>query len=350
MLSKIDELKRTLEELQKRTGSIPFSMLYSLSDLAGQRWAEFDAAWSTFSTELRRRLIQALVELAEASFEVYFEPIFRHCLGDPDEQVRAMAIDGLWESEDPALIGPLLVMLRSDPSPQVRAAAAKGLGHYVLAGELEELAQPIQARIVTELLTTIHTPAEEIEVRRRAVESVAYAAVPEVLEMLEMAYYDDDEQMRISAVTGMGRSCDRRWKDILAAELQSDSPAMRYEAAWACGELALHQVVPTLARLIHDPDAQVRNATIWALGQIGGPRAKEILLEAYEESTDEDTLNAIDEALAEQALFEGEFDFPLYEFSEDLDDGLFEDEYTSPWDADEEEDDEFDEGWESEEL
>ncbi len=322
-------------------------MLYPLSDLAGQRWAEFNAVWDTFSTEQRRRLIQALVELAEASFEVYFEPIFRHCLSDPDDQVRAMAIDGLWESEDPSLIGPLLVMLRSDPSPQVRAAAAKGLGHFVLAGELEELAEPIQARIVNELLTTIYTTAEEIEVRRRAVESAAYAGTPEVLEMLEMAYYDDDEQMRLSAVTGMGRSCDRRWKEILAEELQSHSPAMRYEAAWACGELALPQVVPILARLIHDPDAQVRSATIWALGQIGGPQAREILLEAYDEAGDEDTLEALDEALAEQALFEGEFDFPLYEFSEDLDDELFDQEFPSPWEA--EEDGELDEDWEDEE-
>jgi len=335
MVSNLDELKQTLEDLKKRKGTIPFSMLYPLSDLAGQRWVEFDTAWSTFSTDQRRHLIQALVELAEASFEVYFDPIFRHCLDDPDEKVRAMAIDGLWENEDPALIGPLLTMLRSDPSAQVRAAAARGLGHFVLAGELEKLDQPIQARIVNELLITIHLAEEQTEVRRRAVESVAYASTPEVLDALEMAYSDEDEQMRISAVTGMGRSCDRRWKEILLAELQSDSPAMRYEAAWACGELALRQVVPVLGRLVDDPDAQVRSAAIWALGQIGGPLAREILLEAYDQAGDEDTLDAIDEALAEQALLEGEFDFPLYELDEDLDGELPEDEFFPIWDAEE---------------
>jgi HEAT repeat protein len=280
--------------------------------------------------------VEALVELAEASFQVNFDAIFRHCLADPDERVRAIAIDGLWENENRSLIGPFLTILRGDPSAQVRAAAASGLGRFVLAGELEKLEAPVEARILTELLTTIHTAEESVEVRRRAVESVGYACTPEALEALDMAYDDEDERMRMSAIVGMGRSCDKRWKSIVMAELASPSAAMRYEAALASGGLALREAVPALSHLLDDSDRQVRDATIWSLGQIGGPQAKEVLLAAYSDA-DEDTQALLDEALAEQALSEGALDFLLYELDEE-DEDLIEDDL---W-AEDEEDDEID--------
>jgi hypothetical protein len=334
MQTESDDLRRLLMELGSETEAIPFSRLYALSDLGGEQLAEFRAAWETLPAVRRRRLMYALAELAESSFQVSFDAIFGYCLNDPDDQVRATAIDGLWENEEPSLIGPLVAMLRADPSAQVRAAAAAGLGRYVLAGQLERLAEPVQARIIDDLLTTIHLAGESSLVRRRAIESVSYACTPEVTEVLEVAYYDEDEDMRISAVTGMGRSCDERWENIILKELENASPAMRYEAAWACGELALRQAVPLLANLMNDPDRQVRNATIWALGQIGGEPAKQLLLDAYEDA-DEDTEAALDEALAEHALFEGKLDFLLYDFDDDLggdlDDDLDDAAFGSPW-------------------
>ena len=316
MSNQVEDPGQFVEQLFRTSQSPAFSQLYVFSDLSRERLAEFNISWQRLPTEHRRRLMGALVELAEASFEVNFDGIFRLGLDDPDEQVRASATDGLWESDDTSLVGPFLAMLRSDPSVQVRAAAAKGLGRYVLAGELEKLEQPVQLRIMTDLLNTIHLPGESIEVRRRAIESVSYANTPAVSDALEVAYYDADETMRISAVVGMGRSCDARWKDILLEELESDSPAMRYEAVWACGELALRQAVPLLAQRLQDPDRQVRYATIWALGQIGGERARELLIATYDDA-DDDTQAALDEALAEHALSEGNLEFLLYELDGD---------------------------------
>jgi HEAT repeat protein len=91
----------------------------------------------------------------------------------------------------------------------------------------------------------------------------------------------------------------------------------------------LRPAVPLLARLLKDEDVQVRNATIWALGQIGGAQSKRLLLEAYEEA-DEDTQTILDEALAEHALSEGRIEFPLYAV-EDRD----QDEGNLDWDLDE---------------
>jgi len=321
-MSKSDELKQALQEMVEASGGIPFSRLYALSDLTGDRLAMFRAAWETLPAERRRRLVKALVDLAETSFQVSFDAIFYHCLQDPDAEVRAAAIEGLWENEQESLIGPLISALRSDPAPRVRAAAATSLGRFVLAGELEQIEEAVQARIVQELMTTVYLAGESIEVRRRAIESAAYACTPEAMDALEVAYYDDDEMMRLSAIVGMGRTCDGRWREIILAELENPQAAMRYEAALAAGEMMLRQAVPSLGRLLHDTDAMVRDAAIWALGQTGGEQAKQMLLELHEDA-DEDTQAAIEEALAEQALYEGELDLTMYALESDLDEDLW---------------------------
>lgn len=345
MVSEEKDIRQLMQELVEDSEAIPLSRLYLLSDLARARWTAFQEVWQTLPAEQRRRLIQALVDLAESSFQVNFDAIFRHCMQDPDPEVRAAAINGLWENQEVTLIGPLLAALRSDPSAQVRAAAAIGLGRFVLAGELEQLDPPVQARITEELMSTVHLAGESVEVRRRAVESAAYACTPEVLDALEIAYYDEDAGMRLSAIVGMGRSCDLRWQNIILAELQSDTPAMRYEAALAAGEMMLRPAVPTLARLMDDADPEVREASVWALGQIGGQKAKKLLLDAYEEA-DEYMAGAIEEALAEQALVEGELDFTLYavnpESPEDM--SWLDDEGAD--DFEENDLDDFDEEWE----
>jgi HEAT repeat protein len=350
MSTSLDELERLLEKLEDENLSIAFSWLYALSDLAGERLKLFVTAWEGLSADRRRRLIQALAELAEVSFEVNFDAIYRLGLDDPDDLVRATAVDGLWENEDQALIGPFLQLLRADPSPSVRAAAATALGRFVLAGELESLDAIIAARILGELLDRFHLADETVEVRRRAVESAAYVCSSEVSEALEIAYYDEDEEMRTSALFGMGRSCDRRWRAIILKELDSASPAMRYEAARASGELELRQAAPALARLLDDADRQIREASIWALGQMGGSEARQILTDAYQDA-DEETIVALDEALAEQALQEGALDFALYEVDDgldDLSDDLSDDGLLLVWDVEEAEDDDDKESAEEE--
>ncbi len=321
-ISKADELQVALEQLTETSGTVPFSRLYAFSDLTGDRLLMFCTVWQSLPEERRRRLMHALVELAEAAFQVNFDAIFRHCLQDPDDEVRATAIEGLWENEQPSLIGSLITALRSDPSARVRAAAATSLGRFVLAGELERLEETIQARILQELMTTFHLADESIEVRRRAIESAAYACIPEALDALEIAYYDEDQRMRMSAIVGMGRTCDSRWRGIILEELANPTAAMRYEAALAAGEMMLQAAVPLLGRLLGDADTQMRDAAIWALGQIGGAQAKQLLLELYEEA-DEDTQAVVEEALAEQALYEGDLDFTLYDISPDLDEDLW---------------------------
>jgi len=275
----------------------------------------FQQVWPSIAVQRRRQIINFLVEIAEASFEVDFNRVFRFCLGDEDEQVREAAIEGLWEDEDPALIGLLVGLLRDDPSVSVRAGAAASLSRYVLLAELNKLRTRYSAQVMEALLDTIRSPAEDSEVRRRAVEAIAYSSEDSVPGIIEAAYYDEDEKMRASAIFAMGRSADPRWSEFVLDELESFSPEMRYEAAVACGELELSEAVPFLADLINDPDREVQEAAIWALGKIGGNEARRILYTCYEEG-DPSLSEAIEEALEHLEFLQAFPDIPLDDLDE----------------------------------
>jgi hypothetical protein len=275
--------------------------LYALSGASRAESALFGERWAMLSIEHRQRTIKALVESTETNFEMDFGLLFRVCLNDPDEQVRLKAIEGLWECEEASLVDPFVKMLRRDPSETVRAAAAISLGRFALQAELEELDERRTKLLVDALLQAINDAQEGVDVRRRAIEALAFLGIKGVREIIEAAYSDDDERMRASALFAMGRSCDTSWGGIVLGELNALEPEMRYEAARASGELKLRKAAPDLIKLLEDPDREVQEGAIWALGQIGGPQAKRAL-EQMAEGDDDALQEAVEEALAELAL------------------------------------------------
>jgi HEAT repeat protein len=287
--------------------------LYSLSGMTRERLVRFREVWPGIEADRRRLLMNKLVELTELSFEVNFDPIFLVALGDDDSQVRAGAIDGLWENEDQALIGPLVHLLRADEASNVRAAAAVALARFVLLGELEKIDRAPAMLAEQALLESLRTAEEDLEVRRRAVEAIAYSGEAGVREIIEAAYYDEDERMQVSALAAMGRSADPYWSKLLVRELDNSNPEHRFEAARACGELESRQAVSQLIQVsMGDPDREVQQAAVWALGRIGGREAREAL-EAFYESEDEILGQAAAEALDEMDVLGEGLAIPLFD-------------------------------------
>ena len=260
--------------------------------------------------------MSALIELAEANVTVDFNSIFRLGLHDEDAEVRAYAVDGLWEDQSSGLADSLLGMLASDPSILVRSAAATGLGRFVLLAELDELDEELEKelgrRIVQALWEVIEDPNEALEPRRRAVEAISYSGEEGVGDLIQLAYGHRSEKMRISAVFSMGRNADPTRGSIVIEELGNSNPEMRFEAARACGELELREAVPALIGLIADPDREVQQAAISGLGKIGGNEARRALRLCCE-SDDEILAAAGDEALSELELSAGVLDILLDE-------------------------------------
>jgi HEAT repeat protein len=230
-----------------------------------------------------------------------FSAIFRIAMHDEDAVVRSVAIIGLEEVEDPRLVREFARLLRHDPSSLVRTAAAKGLARFVLLGELQKINRAPFRTATSALIEAYHDADEALQVRRNAVEAMAYTGTRHVPEIIKEAYEHQDQEMRISAVLAMGRSADARWADIVIAELRNSTPEMRFEAIRACGELQLRDAAPDIIDLTEDVDLGIKTMALWSLGQIGGRKARKTL----ERHVDAD--NAAVQEAAQAALNELEF-------------------------------------------
>jgi HEAT repeat protein len=297
-------LDALLEELNKSAQMPKQESLYLLSNLAAEDAACIRAAWPDLPVELRRDLLATLVDIAEADFEVDFGAVFRIGLEDKDAEARTTAIEGLWEDPDVRLV-PLLIERLQDETMSVRAAAATSLGRFILMGELGKIRPDPFSQAYKALLAVCQDAAEHYEVRRRAMESLSYVDAEDVATLIREAYQASEEKVRVSAVFAMGRSADTRWAPQVKQDLFSPNPELRYEAARACGELQLSNTVAELAELTEDVDAEVQEAALWALGQIGGDKAREVL-KRYCESECEATRIAAEAALDELEFLHGD--------------------------------------------
>lgn len=311
--SPVDEARRriSVEELLARMvragEELHLGDLLVLSGLSRAEEALVEAQWQSVPEQSRRRIIEALVEAADDVLELDLGRMLRIALRDPDEKVRTLAINGLWEDTQPDLIGPLVQILGREGGEELRAAAAQGLGIFVMMGELEELDTALSMRAEQVLLAVLSNPAEPVQVRCRALESIAFSSEAGLRQLLQDAYYSPEEEMRLSALRAMGRSADTHWRSMAMAELTSPEAEMRAEAARACGQLEARAALPQLLRLLADPEQDVRLAAIEALGNIGGRQARAALREiaADEEGEiDEAEIEAAEEALEEMLFWD----------------------------------------------
>lgn len=342
----LEELNALLQQLADESRAVRTINLTGLSDLSRPQAAAVYAALATLSARRRLEVIATMAEQAEANVHLNFLAIMRECLNDADAGVRKAAIDGLWEDERPNLIAPLVRLLAEDPAVEVRAAAAISLARFALLGALGEIGQAHAERVEAAMRAAWFRADEALEVRRRALEGLAYTDGEDINEIIETAYYHDNDLMRQSALFAMGRTADRRWAKYVLRELESHDPGMRYEAAAAAGELALNAAVKPLIRLLEDADSAVRETAALALGKIGGPAARRAL-EACLASADQRLAEAADEALDELIFNSEPLDAPLFDYRPESRAALadeeeeLEDEFADDEDEDELADDEF---------
>ncbi|MBA3533105.1 MAG: HEAT repeat domain-containing protein [Ardenticatenales bacterium] len=269
--------QKTIDLLGNAQEPLEESVLVHLSNLTREEQQSLEATWPSIPLDKRRRMLSLMSEQAEEDVQLDFTAVFRRGLQDPDESVRRLSVDGLWEDEAITLIRPFLTMLRSDPSPLVRASAATALARFILQGELGYLTDERTHEILNTLMAIIADATLPIAIRRRAVEAIAYSSDERVQKIIARAYEDASEEMRLSALFAMGRSADDYWCGVVRAELANPNPAFRFEAVRAAGELADPKAVERLIVLLTDADPEVRQMSIWALGQIGGPHAMKAL-------------------------------------------------------------------------
>ena len=278
------------------------------------------ASQSEQSREEKIATLRRLIESEDAFLDN--QSTFEAYLSDPDPEVRVLAIQGLWDYPDPALIDRLMDIAKSDPDQSVRNRAITGLGRYVYEGEMadygfdlgsletilreDELPEESYRRVVAFLLDIAQDPSATRDVRRVALESLGFAAEPEITHLVEQAYHDPDADMKTSALFAMGRSGLARWAPFVLTELDSPDPRIQLEAVRAAGELFLDEAAPTLLHLVQSAaDQNLRREALWALAHTTSPEAWELLDAIAQDPTeDEETREVAEAALDEYELFQ----------------------------------------------
>lgn len=309
-----------LDQLRHNAETVTDRDLFAFSDLSRRDAELVRQQWPAIPVERRRTVIRHLVDLAEDALDLHLARMLRIAMQDSDADVRQHAIAGLWEESESELLGPLIDVMKRDEDDAVRAAAAATLGNYVLAGELDELDAALAMRAEQALLEVLRNEHEPLMLQSRALESIAYSGETGIRQLIENAYYSPHEELRVSSLVAMGRSADVHWRSYARAELMNPAPAMRAEAARACGELEAKSAATDLLQLLADDEQSVRLAAIFALGRIGGRDARDAL-RAISDEGEAVEAKAAEDALEEMAFYADERnEISLFDDDDDDDD------------------------------
>ncbi len=276
---------------------------------------------------IRNMAVEVLQQLLPAVLDAAL-PLFKA----PDPNVRKLVVDAVGRQPDPRVVGPLVALL-GDPNPNVRASAAEALGRlraveavpaltallqdeeWVVFSALAALAEIGDAAALPPLLTLVRDGRGAV--RCAAIEAVAGldrtgAAVPALLDLAAAAEPDirpalikalvtitegagadlwaaldrsvwfailteasrdpSDEELRLAAMTGLGRLGDPRGtRAVLAAYRRWARPSEEVEA---CAVRALVGTgdVATLLEAVRPEEEPVCALAVRALGELRAPR------------------------------------------------------------------------------
>lgn len=281
---------------------MPSGLIYRVSDISADDFTVMQRAWPELPLERRQRFAARIASVAQDDYQMDFSRFASILATDSDESVRVAGFEALAEYETDDYQGLMLRALRSDESALVRAAAATGLAGPVLRAELIDLTKEEAHAVEDALSEAFLNPEEDVEVRRRALESLAFSGRDEIAGFIRDAYHDDNPRMRVSAVFAMGRSGDEQWRSTVIDLLEDEDNELRFEAVRAAGELELQEAVPLLFSLAQERDREIALMAVDSLGLIGGEEVERFLLMLLRRTRDQAVAEVIEDALSNAAL------------------------------------------------
>jgi len=191
--------------------------------------------------------------------------IIRQGLADPDPRIRANAVEAVANTHLSQLM-PLVQQLLKDDFIPVRFAAA------LAVGDLEY--HPAEA----DLQRLLKAPDENVRI------AAAYAMTRlghrESLELLGQAIASKDQTVRANAALLLGKTGDQSTLKLLHwARTDRDSDAkVRFQAVEAISRLGDERIFPKLWAMLISLYADDRVMAVKALGALGTPKAKDVLI------------------------------------------------------------------------
>jgi HEAT repeat protein len=253
------------------------SDLIELSSLNEDELNFFEKHWQKGELKRKRRIVSDLLDLSFKHPAIDFSRIFSYWVGDPDAIIRANAVKGLTEEDDPSLASKFVHILLEDSSSDVKRSAADALGRLALLGECGKISKESTNIVYQGLLKSLDSKTEPLKVKAAALKAIAPLNMPRIKGLIESSYHSEDQETQISAIYAMGLNCNRTWLIALIEELKNGDPAFRLAAARALGELAEEDAILRLVELVNDEEPAVQEAAIKSIGEIGGDEAREFL-------------------------------------------------------------------------
>ena len=173
-------------------------------------------------------------------------------LKDKDEDVVKEAIVALGEIKDPLAVDPLVTILENRES-RFRSDAAKALGKIK------------DVRVIRALITALKD--QEESVRNGVAVGLGNLRDPVAVEPL-IDVFLKDAKVRWNVAWALGEIGEASVEPLLSA-LKNDDPDVRGWAAWALGKVKAPRTIAYLLPLLGDKNAKVRENTSDALGKMG---------------------------------------------------------------------------------
>ncbi len=271
-----------------------------LSDIKPEQLKALLEIWHKIKLSRKHDLLAHLKNELDNDVLLSYNALARHLLKDEDAIIRAYAIRLLSEYEREDLLPFLLEIAREDPETDPREEAIKSLGIFVYYGELEEISLENLKKIEDTLIQIAQDDEEKSVIKQRAIEALGFSSRKEVPALIEEAWNKDAFLWKSCALFAMGRSYNEIWAPQVLEALNSDNDLVRFWATKSAGDLSLQKARPILLEALKEEnDADIMDATIWALSAIGGEDVRIhllALLDQYGED-EEEAIEYIEDAL-----------------------------------------------------
>jgi HEAT repeat protein len=304
-----------LVALKDESTPFPPSYIYYFSDLDDKKIQKLQSIWASVNAERKINLLQDLKDLSEAETTTSFENLSRITLYDPDPRVRVAGLKILWDTEDIHHVPKLLDLRTTDKDNLVRASAAEVLGEFVYLGELDKIPSKLHHEIEDALISLFDQTNDPL-LRQKIVEALGYSSREEVPNIIRFAYQQKESAWVSSALFAMGRSADKIWEKDVDNSLNSADSEVIIEAVRASGELELETTRETIIKLVKQtrPGEELHTVAVWSLSQIGGDEVRELLEDLLDQTTDEDEIEYLEEALENLNFTQGVQQFRMFNF------------------------------------
>ena len=235
---------------------------------------------ATLREQLRSQDVAARKAAAFALARVKDEGVASDLLAlkdDPDGEIRAQVATSLGWSKN-AAAGDTLVAMMSDSDSVVKGAAAASIGEQKLHRALDVLLQYIQYG--------------KPEVRRAVIGAIVAIAQPDdrerVLEVYLNALYDQDTEVKLIAIAGMGSIRDQRVVTALSGAVIDPSIEVQRASIAALAETRDPNATEGIARALFSDSREMKLLAIDALGRLGQDNVVKPLREFIKNETDQE--------------------------------------------------------------